>query len=99
MGGRLYKFFSTNNVERVTCSPPRGHPEPVVWWEKDGVRVPSEGRVYQQDTDLVFNPTMAGDSGTYTCMAQNKAGQRKQEVGISVVGEYGLRKYLSNSNI
>ncbi|KAM9476533.1 inactive tyrosine-protein kinase 7 isoform 1-T1 [Clarias gariepinus] len=86
MGSRLYKFFSTNNVERVTCSPPRGHPEPVVWWEKDGVRVPSEGRVYQQDTDLVFNPTMAGDSGTYTCMAQNKAGQRKQEVGISVVG-------------
>lgn len=71
------------------CYPPLGHPEPVVWWEKNGARVPTNGRVHQQDGKLVFNSTAIGDSGTYVCMAQNKAGQRRQEVILTVAGEYG----------
>ncbi|TSK22649.1 Inactive tyrosine-protein kinase 7 [Bagarius yarrelli] len=86
MGGKLYKLLSANIAEQISCLPPRGHPEPVVWWEKDGARVPTEGRVHQRDTDLIFNPTAIGDSGTYTCMAQNKAGQRRQEVSVTVAG-------------
>lgn len=89
MNGRLTKFFSANKVERISCVPPLGHPKPVVWWEKDGAQVAKEGRVYQQDRDLIFNPAAAGDSGTYICMAQNKAGQRRQEVSVTVAGEYG----------
>ncbi|MCJ8730435.1 hypothetical protein PDJAM_G00184440 [Pangasius djambal] len=83
---RLLKFFSANNVERIMCFPPHGHPKPVVWWEKDGARVPTKGRVHQQDGELIFNPTAVGDSGTYMCMAQNKAGQRRQEVSVTVAG-------------
>lgn len=86
MGGRLFRYFSANNMERISCVPPHGHPKPVVWWEKDGARVPTKGRVHQQDMDLIFNPAVVGDSGTYVCMAQNKAGQRRQEVTVTVAG-------------
>lgn len=88
MGGRVSRYFSANNVERILCIPPHGHPKPLVWWEKDGARVPTEGRVHQQDTDLIFNPALVGDSGTYVCMAQNKAGQRRQDVSVTVAGKY-----------
>ncbi|KAF7710303.1 inactive tyrosine-protein kinase 7 [Silurus meridionalis] len=86
MNPRVLRFFSANNNEQLICTPPHGYPKPVVWWEKDGVRVPSEGRVYQQDGDLIFSPTAVGDSGTYVCIAQNKAGQRRQEASITIAG-------------
>ena len=49
--------------------------------------MPTEGRVYQDGLDLVFSPTEEGDSGTYTCVAQNKAGRRTQEVTFTVASE------------
>ncbi|KAK1791796.1 hypothetical protein P4O66_013777, partial [Electrophorus voltai] len=84
MGSRMSRFFSPSHVERVPCAPPQGHPVPEVWWERAGVRVPSEGRVYQEGVDLIFSPAEVGDSGTYTCVARNKAGQKQQEVSVTV---------------
>ncbi|XP_036403304.1 inactive tyrosine-protein kinase 7 [Megalops cyprinoides] len=84
MGPPMSRVFTVDTMQRVTCRPPRGHPEPVVWWERGGEQVPAEGRVYQEGTELVFSPTEGGDSGSYTCMAQNKAGQRKQELTVTV---------------
>ncbi|XP_051978070.1 inactive tyrosine-protein kinase 7-like [Xyrauchen texanus] len=78
------RVFTANSLDRVTCRPPRGHPEPEVWWEHEGQRVPAEGRVYQDGLDLIFSPTHSEDSGTYTCFAQNKAGQRTQELTVTV---------------
>uniref|UniRef100_A0AAR2JT67 Protein tyrosine kinase 7a n=1 Tax=Pygocentrus nattereri TaxID=42514 RepID=A0AAR2JT67_PYGNA len=78
------RVFTADSLERVSCRPPRGHPEPEVWWEQEGQRVPAEGRVYQDGLDLVFSPTRGEDSGTYVCFAQNKAGQRKQELMVTV---------------
>lgn len=49
--------------------------------------MPTEGRVYQDGLDLVFSPTEEGDSGAYTCVAQNKAGRRTQEVTFTVASE------------
>uniref|UniRef100_A0AAY5EGN3 Inactive tyrosine-protein kinase 7 n=1 Tax=Electrophorus electricus TaxID=8005 RepID=A0AAY5EGN3_ELEEL len=86
MGSRMSRFFSPSHVERVPCAPPQGHPVPEVWWERAGVRVPSEGRVYQEGVDLIFSPAEVGDSGTYTCVARNKAGQKQQEVSVTVAG-------------
>lgn len=81
------RVFTANSLERVSCRPPRGHPEPEVWWERAGQRVPVEGRVFKDGLDLVFSPTRAEDSGVYTCIALNKAGQRKQELTVIVASE------------
>lgn len=84
---KMSQVFTADTLQRVACRPPRGRPEPEVWWERGGQRVPTEGRVYQEGLDLVFSPTEAGDSGTYTCVAQNKAGLRTQEVTFTVASE------------
>uniref|UniRef100_A0A8K9WMW4 Protein tyrosine kinase 7a n=1 Tax=Oncorhynchus mykiss TaxID=8022 RepID=A0A8K9WMW4_ONCMY len=84
MGPSQTRVFSANSLERVSCRPPRGHPEPDVWWERGGERVPSEGRVYQDGLELVFSPTQGEDSGLYTCVGQNKAGIRRQELTVTV---------------
>uniref|UniRef100_A0A672LGZ6 Protein tyrosine kinase 7 (inactive) n=1 Tax=Sinocyclocheilus grahami TaxID=75366 RepID=A0A672LGZ6_SINGR len=84
MGERLWRVFSAGRGERVRCDPPRGQPEPQVWWERAGARVASEGRVHQRDGDLIFSPTDRSDSGVYTCVARNTAGQKQQELVVTV---------------
>ncbi|KAM4591026.1 inactive tyrosine-protein kinase 7 isoform 2-T3 [Odontesthes bonariensis] len=81
---KMSKVFTADTLQRVSCYPPRGRPDPEVWWEREGQRVPEEGRVYQDGRNLIFSPTEEGDSGTYTCVAQNKAGRRTQEVTFTV---------------
>uniref|UniRef100_A0A1A7WXT3 Inactive tyrosine-protein kinase 7 n=1 Tax=Iconisemion striatum TaxID=60296 RepID=A0A1A7WXT3_9TELE len=78
------KVFTADTLQRVTCGPPRGRPEPDVWWEMNGQKFPTEGRVHQDGLDLVFSPIEEGDSGTYTCVASNLGGQREQEVTVTV---------------
>lgn len=84
MGPSQSRVFTVDTLQRVPCRSPRGQPPPQVWWERAGRRLPSEGRVYQDGLDLVFSPTEADDSGSYTCVAQNKAGRRTQEVTFTV---------------
>lgn len=84
---KMSKVFTSDTLQRVACRPPRGRPEPEVWWERGGQRVPTEGRVYQDGLDLVFSPTEEGDSDTYTCVAQNRAGRKTQEVTFTVASE------------
>ncbi|KAL4641328.1 inactive tyrosine-protein kinase 7-like [Arapaima gigas] len=84
MGQPMSRVFTADSFQRVVCRPPRGHPEPEVWWEQAGARVPTQGRVHQEGTELVFSPTEGSDTGIYTCVAQNKAGQRKQELTVTV---------------
>uniref|UniRef100_A0A3Q2D461 Protein tyrosine kinase 7 (inactive) n=2 Tax=Cyprinodon variegatus TaxID=28743 RepID=A0A3Q2D461_CYPVA len=84
MSPKMSKVFVADTVQRVNCHPPRGKPEPEVWWEREGQKVPEEGRVHQEGQDLVFSPTEEGDSGVYTCVAQNKAGRRIKNVTFTV---------------
>ncbi|KAL6101587.1 ptk7 [Pungitius sinensis] len=81
---KMSRVFTADTLQRVACRPPRGRPEPEVWWERGGQRVPTEGRMHQDGLDLVFSPTQEGDSGIYTCVAQNRAGRRTQEVTFTV---------------
>ncbi|XP_029609238.1 inactive tyrosine-protein kinase 7 isoform X1 [Salmo trutta] len=84
MSPRQSRVFTADTMQRVPCTAPRGKPQPEVWWEREGVRVPTEGRVYQEGSELVFSPTEQGDSGSYTCVAQNKAGRKTQELTFTV---------------
>ena len=90
----MSKVFTADTLQRVACHPPRGRPEPEVWWERGGQRVPTEGRVYQDGLNLVFSPTEGGDSGTYTCVAQNRAGRRTQEVTFTVASESNTHRCM-----
>ncbi|KAF6115712.1 protein tyrosine kinase 7 (inactive) [Phyllostomus discolor] len=76
--------FTVGSEERVACPRPRGLPEPSLWWEHAGVRLPAHGRVYQKGHELVFTSTAENDAGVYTCHAANLAGQRRQDVNITV---------------
>ncbi|NP_001083315.1 protein tyrosine kinase 7 (inactive) L homeolog precursor [Xenopus laevis] len=78
------RVLTADMVQRITCDGPQGIPPPTVWWERDGTRVPAEGRVYQDGMELVFKPITEGDSGSYICHAANKAGERRQELQITV---------------
>ncbi|MBN3295048.1 PTK7 kinase, partial [Amia calva] len=80
----MTRVFTGDTMQRVRCQAPQGHPKPEVWWEKQGVRIPSSGRIYQDGFDLVFSPIEGGDSGNYTCVAENKAGEKRQELSVTV---------------
>ena len=89
------QVFPADSLKRVPCRPPRGRPAPEVWGERGGARVLTEGRVHQDGLDLVFSPTEEGDSGTYTCVAQNKAGRRTQELTITVASKFYTHHFKS----
>ncbi|NXD18239.1 PTK7 kinase, partial [Nothocercus nigrocapillus] len=78
------KVFTANQGHRVACVAPWGVPPPQVWWERDQKQVPTTGRVYQEGEQLVFTSIAETDAGTYTCHAANKAGEKKQELIITV---------------
>lgn len=82
------RVFTAGSEERVACPPPQGLPEPSVWWEHAGARLPAHGRVYQQGHELVFASTAESDAGVYTCHAANLAGWRRQDVNITVASEH-----------
>ncbi|XP_048338487.1 inactive tyrosine-protein kinase 7 [Sphaerodactylus townsendi] len=78
------KTFIDNTEQRVVCYAPRGVPEPRIWWERNGVRVPTTGSVRQEGEELIFEPIVEDDAGLYTCHAANKAGEKKQDQNIIV---------------
>ncbi|XP_005853068.2 PREDICTED: inactive tyrosine-protein kinase 7-like [Myotis brandtii] len=87
------RVFTAGSEERVACLPPQGLPEPSMWWEHVGVRLPTHGRVYQKGRELVFASIAESDAGVYTCHAANLAGQRRQDVNITVANFYNERTY------
>lgn len=84
------RVFTAGGEERVACPVPQGQPTPSVWWEHAGVRLPAYGKVYQKGHELVFAAIAESDAGVYTCHATNLAGQRRQDVNITVASEYSF---------
>uniref|UniRef100_A0A8C3F6T7 Inactive tyrosine-protein kinase 7 n=1 Tax=Chrysemys picta bellii TaxID=8478 RepID=A0A8C3F6T7_CHRPI len=78
------KVFIASQEQRVACPAPRGVPHPRVWWERNGVPIPTSGRVRQEAEELVFTSVTGSDAGTYTCHAANKAGEKKQDLSVTV---------------
>ncbi|XP_043241090.1 roundabout homolog 2-like [Amphibalanus amphitrite] len=64
---------------RLRCDPPRGHPPPEVTWLRNGepLDVTGSRRLRVDGTDLVVTDARHHDEGAYTCVARNRAGERR----------------------
>ncbi|KAG8172476.1 hypothetical protein JTE90_015743, partial [Oedothorax gibbosus] len=76
------KAVSTAVGESATleCFPPKGHPEPVVRWRKDGefITTTVKGRLKVVGPgNLVIAEVRQSDEGRYSCVAENLAGTRE----------------------
>uniref|UniRef100_A0A8D1W569 Protein tyrosine kinase 7 (inactive) n=1 Tax=Sus scrofa TaxID=9823 RepID=A0A8D1W569_PIG len=91
------RVFTAGSEERVACTPPQGLPAPLVWWEHEGNRLPTHGRVSQQGHELVFASTAESDAGVYTCHAANLAGQRHQDINITVANGSSLPEWVTDN--
>lgn len=82
--------------DRVTldCVPPRGYPEPKVYWAKDGrpVSLPSNRIKLIPGGSLRINDVRPHDAGRYTCIAENLIGTKESPPAIlEVSGKYDKR--------
>ena len=57
-----------------------------VYWEKDGARIESN-RISMLPAGLLIRRTIIDDSGTYTCVAENDAGQTTASAFVNVTGD------------
>jgi hypothetical protein len=81
----------------MDCRAPRGSPEPIISWEKNGVRLnlPIEQQqtsllapytLFSNGTLAIFNTSII-DNGEYVCVARNDAGEKKSQPALLNVFE------------
>ncbi|XP_041894081.1 roundabout homolog 2 isoform X8 [Corvus kubaryi] len=64
----------------LECQPPRGHPEPTIYWKKDKVRIDDrEERISIRGGKLMISSTRKSDAGMYTCVGTNMVGERDSD--------------------
>ncbi|TKS80768.1 Roundabout -like protein 2 [Collichthys lucidus] len=61
----------------LECVPPRGHPEPTIFWKKDKIR----------GGKLMISNTRKSDAGMYICVGTNMVGERDSETAQVTVFE------------
>ncbi|XP_057694234.1 roundabout homolog 2-like [Corythoichthys intestinalis] len=72
----------------LECVPPRGHPEPVVSWKRNNVRVNTKDeRISVRGGKLMISHTRKGDAGMYVCVGTNMVGERDSDPAELVVYE------------
>lgn len=90
------QLVSAGETTLLQCGPPRGRPEPTVFWKKDGRRVDptADKRVRLVDgANLAIQGARAADSGRYQCVAQNAGGVREApDVLVQVAVPPSLQK-------
>ncbi|MGH0161069.1 UNVERIFIED_CONTAM: hypothetical protein FKN15_040406 [Acipenser sinensis] len=72
----------------LECQPPRGHPEPTIYWKKDKVRIDDkEDRITIRGGKLMISNTRKSDAGMYICVGTNMVGERDSETAQLTVFE------------
>ena len=74
----------------LKCSPPKGRPEPVMSWLKDGVELKLDASRLKlsEPGDLTISQVRKADGGRYRCVAKNAIGeQRSPEAVLTVKGK------------
>uniref|UniRef100_A0A8C6KNJ0 Roundabout homolog 2-like n=1 Tax=Nothobranchius furzeri TaxID=105023 RepID=A0A8C6KNJ0_NOTFU len=72
----------------LECVPPRGHPEPSVFWKRNNVRVSiKDERISMRGGKLMISPTKKSDAGMYVCVGTNMVGERDSDPAELVVYE------------
>ncbi|XP_049323078.1 roundabout homolog 2 isoform X2 [Astyanax mexicanus] len=72
----------------LECVPPRGHPEPTIFWKKDKVRIDEkEDRIKIRGGKLMISNTRKSDAGMYVCVGTNMVGERDSETAQVTVFE------------
>ena len=77
-----------SNVE-LPCTPPKGKPDPVVRWKKDGISVDVAASSKRIGIDsrghLRIRGLRGSDEGNYSCVARNMAGVRESRIVSLIV--------------
>ncbi|XP_072369170.1 roundabout homolog 2 isoform X3 [Scyliorhinus torazame] len=64
----------------MECQPPRGHPEPTIFWKKDKVAVNDrDERITMRGSKLMISNTKRSDAGMYVCVGTNMVGERDSD--------------------
>uniref|UniRef100_A0A3Q3X5T4 Uncharacterized protein n=1 Tax=Mola mola TaxID=94237 RepID=A0A3Q3X5T4_MOLML len=72
----------------LECVPPRGHPEPAIYWKKDKVRIDDkDDRISIRGGKLMISNTRKSDAGMYICVGTNMVGERDSETAQVTVFE------------
>ena len=65
------------------------------WDDPAGLVVPETGRIKSVDNTLSLNNAQPEDSGNYSCVAWNMAGEQRQSVWIVVSGNNYMYYYTA----
>ncbi|OWF48337.1 inactive tyrosine-protein kinase 7-like [Mizuhopecten yessoensis] len=64
---------------------PSGQPEPTLrWYDRNDLLIGDSGQIHVEEDNLVFENPQEMDSGNYTCVIVNIAGEKRQNVWITV---------------
>ena len=64
-----------------------GDPTPSIYWTKDGSRNISRAHLSDSNTTLIIEALAFSDEGTYTCVAENRAGSDESSAFVEVKGK------------
>lgn len=64
------------------------------WRDRSGLVIGPSGNIHVNETDLIFERPQEMDSGNYTAIIRNIAGEKLQKVWIIVSGNYTHITYM-----
>lgn len=88
-------------VAVLNCGPPVGHPEPNVYWKRDGLPIFKTDEYYTElNGKLIISPADKSHSGSYVCVASNTVGVRESRAArLTVLGKPVLLQKPQNTTV